>query len=137
MSSPEKYGKLRLAVRMRSTAWLVAGWTALAAFVALLIFEIATRRRISIVAILPIMLILVRLLHPQVRFFENGVEIPFTQNNQRRFLEWGQIDHYSWDGNKLTLAETQYIPGDTVTISRLNKTRVELLLAEKLGRPIA
>ena len=144
MSSPEKYGKLRLAVRIRDTAWLVAGWSAIAAVAALLIFEFATRRRISFAVLGVILPILVRLLHPRVRFFENGVEIPPTRNvTGLRFLEWGQIDHYSWNGDHLTLAGTQAIlsggpvAGDTVPISRPNKTRVELLLAEKLGRPMA
>ena len=144
MSSQKKHGKLRLAVRIRSTAWLAAGWTALAAVVALLIFQIATHRRLTFALMGAVVPILVYVLHPRLRFFENGVEIPPTRNvTQLRFLEWGQIDHYSWDGDHLILAGTQAIlsggpvEGDTLPISRPNKTRVELLLAEKLGRPVA
>ncbi|HEY7335377.1 MAG TPA: hypothetical protein VH639_10870 [Bryobacteraceae bacterium] len=141
MSSPER-GKLLLAVRIRSSGWLFWGWIAISAWVAIVIVEIVATRRPGPLFLFGAMLpLLIRLLHPRLRFFENGVEMPIPPGERGkgaiRFLPWQQIERSDWDRDRLTLVGTQSIlaggpvEGGTVSISPKDRLRVEQILAAK------
>jgi hypothetical protein len=133
-------GELLLAVRIRSNKWLILGWAAIAAYVAITIVELTIVRKPNFSFIALIFPILAYVLHPRVRFFEGGVEIPPTENyNRLRFLRWDQIERYSWDGDRLILAGTQAVlsggpvDGDTLLISPAKRPAVEQLLTQKMA----
>jgi len=142
MSSQER-GNLPLSVQIRSTKWLAFGWSAFVLIVAILILQVAAHQRPPVGALLPAMaFLLVRLLHPTMRVYENGVDLPAEskENKPGRFLRWEQIERYSWDHNVLILAGTQSflsggpVDGGSVTIPPSEIRRLDLLLAAMIGR---
>ena len=85
--------------------------------------------------------LLVYLLHPRIKFYQNGVEIPPTENySRRRFLRWDQVVRYSWDQDRLVITGTTSmlsggpVEGDRVRIPPSKQREVDQILALKVGR---
>jgi hypothetical protein len=85
--------------------------------------------------------LLVFLLYPRIKFYQNGVEIPPTGNyNRRRFLRWDQVVRHSWDEDRLIITGTTSmlsggpVEGDRVRIPPSKQREVDQILALKVGR---
>jgi hypothetical protein len=142
MATEQKRGKLLLAVMIRSTKWLILIWSVLVAYLVLVTVELVWKGKGRVLSYLGVVApLLTYVLFPRVRFFEGGVEIPPTENlNRRRFLRWDQIDRYSWDGDKLVLCGTTSVlaggpvEGDILSIPPSKRGALEQILAMKKAR---
>jgi hypothetical protein len=127
---------------IRSTTWMILIWSVIAAYLILVAVELAWKRQVRLLSYLgAVAPLLTYVLYPRVRFFEGGIEIPPTQNvNRRRFLRWDQIERYSWDGDNLVLSGTSSVlaggpvEGDVLTIPVSKRGLVEQLVATKMAR---
>ena len=139
MAKEKEYGPLLLSVRVRSTKWLIFGWSAVAVFAGAVVTEAVQTHRPRFTPVAVMLPILIMLTHPKIKMFENGIEIPPGKDtNGMRFLNWIQIDRYSWDDNRLILHGTQSVlsggpvEGCTVNIPGSSRPRVDELLKTKL-----
>ena len=100
--NPNGTGKLLLVVRAHSTRFYVFGWILIALIIATGIFQVAVRNhRIPLFVVRALAVpLLVGLLQPNARFYDNGIALPSWPS---RFLKWNEIVSYQWDGRILTL----------------------------------
>ena len=138
MSSEEQRGALLMSVRVLSTRWLVFGWGAIAAMAAIFVLEIARGKRPMFGVVAMALPLLVRVLHPKMKIFEKGIEVP-PKEHGLRFLAWPQMERYSWDGDQLIVAGTQAmlaggpVAGFSVRIPSVRKGEVDQFLATKIA----
>jgi hypothetical protein len=137
----EDRGPLLLAVRIRATKWMVVLLAVVAVW--LLAVALGYRKRHTLdawfITSFPWPL-LVYLLFPRIKFYQNGVMIPPTENyNRGRFLRWDQVVRYSWDEDRLVITGTTSmlsggpVEGDRVQIPPSKQREVDQILALKVG----
>lgn len=134
-------GRVLLAVRIHSLAWTLLLWAAVAAWLGTVVVMSLSPRLSRLSGGLAsssacVMVLLRYLLYPRVKFYENGVEIPPTRDNDRsRYLRWDQIERSSWDGDRLVLTGTNSVlaggpvQGGSVRIPSAQHLAVEQLLS--------
>jgi hypothetical protein len=140
-------GRVLLAVRVHSVGWTVFLWAIEILWLGLLVFSILKRNRLDpLVQVLPnlltfVVMIFGYLLHPRIKFFEAGVEIPPTRDQKGpRYLRWDQVERSSWDGDRLVLTGTNSmlaggpVQGGTVRIPSGQHLAVDQVLGTKLPR---
>ena len=143
MAKDRQRGELLVSVMIRSTKWMILIWSAIAAYLVIAVVVLLWKRQAHVLSFLgaagPL---LTYGLYPRARFFEGGVEIPPTENvNRRRFLRWDQIDRYSWDANKLILSGTTSIlsggpvEGDILAIPASKRDQVDQIVAMRTVTP--
>jgi hypothetical protein len=95
-------GKLLVVVRAHSARFYIFGWLLIALIIATAILQVAVRNhRIPLFVVLALAVpLLVGLLQPNARFYDNGIALPSWPS---RFLRWHEIGSYQWDGRVLTL----------------------------------
>jgi hypothetical protein len=78
-------------------------------------------------------------LHPRIRFFDGGVEIPAAATGEKlHFLTWQQVDRYRWDGTTLVIIGTNSVLsggpaiGGSARIPVSQRGAVEQILAARV-----
>src|SRR5215469_195238 len=104
-------GNLIFAVRAAATGWLVFAWVMLLLWVGFACFQLLQHQRPGLLLnflalILPL---LVYVMHPRLRLFEAGIELPPDRDRKVVYLRWDQIERYGWDGNLLILTGTNSV----------------------------
>jgi hypothetical protein len=111
-------GRVLLAVRVHSLGWTLFLWAVVIAWVGVLAWGFlrgqSLRSLFQFVSNLLAVVVVIfgYLLHPRIKFYEEGVEIPPTRDyNRARYLRWDQIERWSWDGDRLILTGTSSVLG--------------------------
>ena len=119
---------------------MVVLWAVVALWLLAAALDYMKRHTLRVVNLFPWPL-LVYLLFPRIKFYQNGVLIPPTENYYpRRFLRWDQVVRYSWDEDRLVITGTTSmlsggpVEGDRVRIPPSKQREVDQILALKLGR---
>jgi len=134
-------GRVLLAIRIHSVWWTLFLWAAvvgwLGAVVTLSVLSPRWSRLAGILLNSSIFVFLLSryLLYPRIKFYENGVEIPPTRDNDRsRYLRWDQIERSSWDGDRLVLTGTNSVlaggpvQGGAIRIPSAQRVAVDQIL---------
>jgi hypothetical protein len=140
-------GRVLLAVRIHSLRFTVFLWGIVIVWASLLVFGFLKRNSMGLVLqVVPnfltaVVVIFGYAVHPRIKFYEEGVEIPPTRDQQGpRYLRWDQIERSSWDGDRLVLIGTSSVlaggpvPGGAVRIPSGEHLAVDQVLGTKLPR---
>jgi hypothetical protein len=110
-------GRVLLAVRVHSAGWMLFLWVMVSAWVGLLaLFLLKPNGLGRFLRVLPhltasLAAISGYVLYPRIKFYEGGVEIPPARDyNRVRYLRCDQVEHSSWDGDRLVLTGTNSVP---------------------------
>jgi hypothetical protein len=138
-------GRVLLAVRIHSMGWTLFLWGFLAVWAVFVVFAFLKRQTMGVAfQVLPnfltsVLLIFGYVLHPRMKFYEEGVEIPPSRDQQGpRYLRWDQIERSSWDGDRLILTGSSSVlaggpvQGGSVRIPPSEYLAVEQILGTKL-----
>ena len=120
---------------------MVAQWAVVAVVFLVVVLDYMKRHTVRWSYLALLLPFLGHLLYPRIKFYQNGVEIPPTENcNRRRFLRWDQVVRHSWDEDRLVITGTTSmlsggpVEGDQVRIPPPKQREVGQILALKLGR---
>jgi hypothetical protein len=139
-------GPVLLAVRIHSVVWTLLLWAVVVAWVGAVVAVSLRRHSLGAVGeALPnlaglVALLFGYLLYPRIKFYDSGVEIPPTRDDNRaRYLRWDQIERSSWDGDRLVLTGTSSVlaggpvQGGAVRIPRSQQLAVAQILETKFA----
>jgi len=139
-------GKVLLAVRIHSVGWTVFLWAIVIVWLGLLAWGFLRGQSLrSLFQLLSnlfafVVVIFGYLLHPRLKFYEAGVEIPPTRDQKGpRYLRWDQIERSSWDEDNLVLTGTNSVlaggpvQGGTVRVPRGQHLAVDQVLGARLA----
>jgi hypothetical protein len=139
-------GKVLLAVRIHSLGWTVFLWAIVIVWLGLLAWSLLKGQSLrSLFQLLSnlfafVVVIFGYLLHPRLKFYEAGVEIPPTRDQKGpRYLRWDQIERSSWDEDNLVLTGTNSVlaggpvQGGTVRVPRGQHLAVDQVLGARLA----
>jgi hypothetical protein len=145
MPGAKDRGRVLLAVRVHSLGWTLFLWAIVIVWLGLLVFAFLKRHSVgAVLRVLPNFLafglvIFGYLLHPRIKFYESGVEIPPTRDyNRARYLRWDQVERSSWDGDRLILTGTSSVLaggpvlGGSVRIPSAQHLAVDQVLSMRL-----
>jgi hypothetical protein len=134
-------GRVLLAIRIHSLGWTLFLWAVVVAWLGTVVVMSLLGQRLSRLSeglasgSACVMVMLRYLLYPRIKFYENGVEIPPTRDNDRSsYLRWDQIERSSWDGDRLVLTGTNSVlaggpvQGGSVRIPSAQHLAVEQIL---------
>jgi len=133
-------GSLLLAVRVRSAQFVIAIWVLLALMVVVSFAQWRARGQFFGGALPAGIAVLTFALHPRIRLFDGGVEIPPTHDQHMHYLKWEQVERYSWDGDRLILTGTSSVlgggpaEGGSVRIPSARRAAVEQVLSMKVRK---
>ena len=142
----EDRGRVLLAVRIHSLGWTLLLWAAVVAWLGTVVAMSLLSQRWSrlgggLASGSACIIVLLRyLLYPSIKFYENGIQIPASRDNDRAaYLRWDQIERSSWDGNRLVLTGTSSmlaggpVHGGSVRIPGNQRTAVEQILCRSFA----
>jgi|SRR5579871_761651 len=133
-------GNVIFAVRAGPTGWLVFAWVMLLSWVGFACFQLLQHRRTDLLLnfLLLVLPLLVYVMHPRLRVFEAGIELPPDRDRKVVYLRWDQIERYSWDANRLIVTGTNSVlkggpvEGGAVRVPEAARGRIDQLLAARV-----
>ncbi|HXP83452.1 MAG TPA: hypothetical protein VN841_01955 [Bryobacteraceae bacterium] len=138
MGKSAERGTVLLAVWVRSVLSTALIWALLALTVAMVAAQYWKTGDFYAGALPSALAVLTYALHPRIRFFDGGVEIPAVSGQKAHFLTWQQVDRYRWDGDALVLIGTNSVlsggpaEGGTARIPASQRGTMAQILAAKV-----
>jgi hypothetical protein len=134
-------GRVLLAIRIHSVWWTLFLWAVVAAWLGAVVLTSPRLSRLggALASGSACIIVLLRyLLYPRIKFYENGVEIPPSEDhNGPRYLRWDQIERSSWDDDRLVLSGISSVlaggpvQGGAVRIPPTQRLAVDQILGKR------